>query len=150
MLAYGQTTNGVDFETADSYKAIGVYDTWENSPFRTGQLQGNVQVVNNHLNEVDEEMGITPNGTKKILAVQRSRFGSNTFGARVDLKNTFELTTTTQYVHVFICTPTSGRVMLVGLGKRRERVDQSPEAEQFWVLSTTKQSPENGLTPYSP
>ena len=141
VLAYGQTTNGVDFETADSYKAIGVYDTWENSPFRTGQLQGNVQVVNNHLNEVDEEMGITPNGTKKILAVQRSRFGSNTFGARVDLKNTFELTTTTQYVHVFICTPTSGRVMLVGLGKRRERVDQSPEAEQFWVLSTTKTEP---------
>ena len=141
VLAYGQTTNGVDFETADSYKAIGVYDTWENSPFRTGQLQGNVQVVNNHLNEVDEEMGITPNGTKKILAVQRSRFGSNTFGARVDLKNTFELTTTTQYVHVFICTPTSGRVMLVGLGKRRERVGQSPEAEQFWVLSTTKTEP---------
>ena len=141
VLAYGQTTNGVDFETADSYKAIGVYDTWEKSPFRTGQLQGNVQVVNNHLNEVDEEMGITPNGTKKILAVQRSRFGSNTFGARVDLKNTFELTTTTQYVHVFICTPTSGRVMLVGLGKRRERVDQSPEAEQFWVLSTTKTEP---------
>ena len=141
VLAYGQTTNGVDFETADSYKAIGVYDTWENSPFRTGQLQGNVQVVNNHLNEVDEEMGITPNGTKKILAVQRSRFGSNTFGARVDLKNTFELTTTTQYVHVFICTPTSGCVMLVGLGKRRERVDQSPEAEQFWVLSTTKTEP---------
>lgn len=131
VLAYGQTTNGVDFETADSYKAIGVYDTWENSPFRTGQLQGNVQVVNNHLNEVDEEMGITPNGTKKILAVQRSRFGSNTFGARVDLKNTFELTTTTQYVHVFICTPTSGRVMLVGLGNAVNALTSRPRPSSF-------------------
>ena len=25
-----------DFETADSYKAVGIYDTWENSPFRAG------------------------------------------------------------------------------------------------------------------
>lgn len=141
VLAFGQATSGVDFETTDSYKAIGVYDTWENSPFRTGKLQGNVQVVNNHLNGMDEELGIVPNGTNKILAVQRSRFGSNTFGARIDLKNTFELTTTTRYVHAFICTPTSGRVMLVGLGKRTERADQSPEAEQFWVLSTTKTEP---------
>lgn len=66
VLAYGQTTNGVDFETADSYKAIGVYDTWENSPFRTGQLQGNVQVVNNHLNEVDEEWVLRPTVRKRF------------------------------------------------------------------------------------
>lgn len=74
----------------------------------------------------------------KMLALQRSRFGSNTFGARIDLTETFELNTTTKYVHVMIHKPEDGRVMLIGLGKRRERQDQSRETEQFWVFSSTK------------
>lgn len=131
MAAAAQT---IDFESED-YKAIGVYDTWEQSPFRTGQLQGNVAVVDNHLDGVDDMLGVAANPSAKILAMQRSRFGSNTFGARIDLNETFELTPTVKYVHVLINKPVEGRVMLVGLGKRTGRAAQSEETEQFWVLS---------------
>ena len=125
----------VSFEQAD-YRGIGVYDSWEASPFRTGQLQGNVQVVPNDLTAVDPSLGLAPNPSGRMLVVQRSRFGSNTFGARIDLKQPFELTPQTQYVHVLLHKPVEGRVMLIGLGKRRERAGQSPEAEQFWAFSS--------------
>lgn len=133
MLATAQSE--ITFETQD-YKSIGVYDTWEESPFRTGELKGNYAVIDNHLNYVDEQLGIAPNPSSKILAIQRSRFGSNTFGVRIDLNETFELTTTTKYIHVKVYRPYGGRVMVVGLGKRTERLEQSPEAEQFWAMST--------------
>ncbi len=123
-MAQAQTV--ATFETAD-YGAIGVYDTWPESPFRTGALTGNYAVVDNHLQDDDT------NSTSKILGVQRSRFGSNTFGVRIDLKETFELTPTAKYVHVMIHKPTEGRVMLIGLGKRQDRPEQSPEVEQFWA-----------------
>lgn len=132
MLAGAQT---ITFDTQD-YKSIGVYDTWEESPFRTGALKGNYAVIDNHLNYVDDQLSAAPNPSSKILAIQRSRFGSNTFGVRVDLKETFELTPTTKYVHVKVYRPYGGRVMVVGLGKRTERMGQSPEAEQFWAMST--------------
>ena len=126
----------ISFETAD-YKRLGIYDTWEASPFRTGQLAGNYAVVDNHLNAVDNVLGYAPNPSAKMLAVQRSRFGSNTFGVRIDLTETFELTPTTKYLHVMVNRPYSGRVMVVGLGKRTDRPAQSPETEQFWAMSVT-------------
>lgn len=126
----------IDFENRD-YKNIGIYDTWEASPFRTGELKGNYAVIDNHLQYTDEQLGQIPNPSGKILAIQRSRFGSNTFGVRVDLNDTFELGTQTKYLHVMMYRPYSGRVMVVGLGKRTERMDQSSETEQFWALSTS-------------
>lgn len=131
----------IGFETNDSYTGLGVYDSWDDSPFRTGALQGNVKVITNELTQEDEILGIAPNATEKMLAVQCSRFGSNRFGARIDLATPFELNTTVKYVHVFINKPTEGRVMLIGLGKRTERADQSAETEQFCVLSTSKVTP---------
>lgn len=125
----------IHFEEQD-YKQIGVYDTWEASPFRTGALKGNYAVIDNHLSAKSEELGVAPNASKKILAVQRSRFGSNTFGVRIDLKETFELTPQTRYIHVMVNRPYGGRVMVVGLGKRRDRSGQSAETEQFWAMST--------------
>ena len=125
----------VTFEQ-DDYAGIGIYDSWEASPFRTGRLRGNVQVTANGLNAADATLGLAPNPSGRMLAVQRSRFGSNTFGARIDLKQPFELTPQTKFVHVLIHKPVAGRVMLIGLGKRRERAGQSPEAEQFWAFST--------------
>ena len=124
----------ITFETQD-YQRLGIYDTWEASPFRTGQLKGNFCVVNNHLNQATAELESVPNPSKKILAVQRSRFGSNTFGVRIDLKETFELTPQTRYLHVLVNRPYGGRVMVVGLGKRRDRAGQSKETEQFWAMS---------------
>ncbi len=125
----------ISFETED-YKALGVYDTWEASPFRTGALQGNVGITANPFTNVEEILGMQPNASEKVLAVQRSRFGSNTFGVRIDLKETFELTPEAQYLHVMVHRPYNGRIMVVGLGKRQDRAGQSPETEQFWAMST--------------
>lgn len=131
------TAQTISFETED-YRAIGVYDGWVKSPFRTGELKGNAAVVDNHLNTPDPITKAVYNPSAKMLAVQRSRFGSNTFGVRVDLKTPLVLTTKDQYVHVLINTPSTHRILLIGLGKRRERMGQSPETEQFWELPMNK------------
>ncbi|MDE7411597.1 MAG: glycoside hydrolase family 16 protein, partial [Paramuribaculum sp.] len=126
MLSTAIQAQTITFETKD-YKALGVYDTWEQSPFRTGALEGNVAVVDNHL----ADASTNPSG--KILGIQRSRLGSNTFGVRIDLNDTFELTQAVKYCHVMIHKPAEGRVMLIGLGKRANRPEQSNDVEQFWA-----------------
>ena len=146
-LLHAQTTEEVriDFEN-QNYKALGVYDTWLKSPFRsqngqTAALEGNVQVVSNIDKNYDEILKATPNASDNVLGFQRSRFGSNTFGARIDLKQPFALTKETKYVHVMIHKPKAGRTMLIGLGKRTDRAGQSIDTEQFWELSTREVEP---------
>ena len=146
-LLHAQTTEEVriDFEN-QNYKALGVYDTWKKSPFRSQNkqaavLEGNVQVVSNIDKNYDEILKATPNASDNVLGFQRSRFGSNTFGARIDLKQPFALTKETKYVHVMIHKPKAGRTMLIGLGKRTDRAGQSAETEQFWELSTREVEP---------
>lgn len=146
-LLHAQTTEEVriDFEN-QNYKALGVYDTWLKSPFRSqnkqaAALEGNVQVVSNIDKNYDEILKATPNASNNVLGFQRSRFGSNTFGARIDLKQPFALTKETKYVHVMIHKPKAGRTMLIGLGKRTDRAGQSAETEQFWELSTREVEP---------
>lgn len=134
MTIMAQTTK-VDFEDAAGYKSVGVYDTWEESPFRTGELKGNAAVIDNFLPTTNDN-GDVVNDSKKIVGVQRSRFGSNTFGVRVDLNTPFDLTPTYTYVHVKMYKPLEGRVMLVGLGKRPDRAGQSNDVEQVWVYSS--------------
>ncbi len=116
-----------DFE-ANSFQAIGTYDYWTQSPFNTGQLTGNMEVVLNTIKTEKDE-------TEHILAIQRSRYGSNIFGAKIKLNEPFELTPTTKYIHVLIHTPMQSRVMLLGLGKRTERKGQSDQVVQFGVVS---------------
>ncbi|MDE5959010.1 MAG: hypothetical protein K2G94_04645 [Muribaculaceae bacterium] len=133
------STDGLiaDFESDKGYTALGVYDCWEQSPFRTDKLSGNVAVVDNPFaDELNPATDEPINGSERVLAAQRSRFAGNRFGVRIDLEETFELTPTARYVHVFIHTPKKGRAMLVGLGSRQERLDQDPYCEQFWVLSS--------------
>ncbi len=125
-----------DFESTDSYASVGVYDTWENSPFRDGSVKGNVRVVANHQTAADPVRGFVPNPSSKILALQRSRFGSNTFGVLVALKQPFAQTKQKQYVHVKIYTPKSAPAMLIGLGNRDDRPHQSPLSEQFWSMTS--------------
>lgn len=146
-LLHAQTTEEVriDFEN-QNYKALGVYDTWKKSPFRSqnkqaAALEGNVQVVSNIDKNYDEILKATPNASNNVLGFQRSRFGSNTFGARIDLKQPFALTKETKYVHVMIHKPKAGRTMLIGLGKRTDRKGQSVDTEQFWELSTREIEP---------
>ena len=146
-LLHAQTTEEVriDFEN-QNYKSLGVYDTWHKSPFRSqnkqaAALEGNVQVVSNIDKNYDDILKATPNASNNVLGFQRSRFGSNTFGARIDLKQPFALTKETKYVHVMIHKPKAGRTMLIGLGKRTDRKGQSTETEQFWELSTREVEP---------
>lgn len=146
-LLHAQTTEEVriDFEN-QNYKSLGVYDTWHKSPFRSqnkqaAALEGNVQVVSNIDKNYDEILKATPNASNNVLGFQRSRFGSNTFGARIDLKQPFALTKETKYVHVMIHKPKAGRTMLIGLGKRTDRKGQSVDTEQFWELSTREVEP---------
>lgn len=122
--AFMSQAQNITFDS-DDFKSIGVYDTWEQSPFRTGKLQGNVKVLDNYLSDDN-------NSSAKILGIQRSRFGSNTFGAKIDLNEPFELTKTQRYVHVLMHKPIDGRVMLIGLGRKEGREEQTQDIEQFW------------------
>lgn len=117
LLPLSAGAQQITFDTQD-YKAVSVYDCWEQSPFRTGKLQGNASVSGG------------------IAYLQRSRYGGNLFGLRVDLSQSFRLTKEPRYVHVMINRPVSdSRVMLVTLGKRSERASQSIETEQTWSIS---------------
>lgn len=121
----------ITFESND-YKKVSIYDSWADSPFMTGELKGNAQVIDNCY--PDEEK----NSTSKIVGFQRSRYGSNLMGVRVDLNETFRLTKDTRYVHVLIHRPKNdGRAMLITLGKRSDRAGQSEDVEQTWSLTST-------------
>lgn len=127
-----------DFETTESYKSVRAYDTCPTSPFNLSKLNGNVQVVDNDLNAVDDALGYAPNESSKILGVQRSRYGSNTFGALVELKEPLALKRETQYVHVKFYSTQDAPVMLIGLGNRDDRPWQPETTEQFWSVPTSK------------
>ena len=77
LASSAQTT--ITFDSKD-YESIAVYDKWEKSPFRTGALSGNAAVTANPDFSVDKVMGIAPNPTANVVALQRSRFGSNKIG----------------------------------------------------------------------
>ena len=146
LTAKAQTTITFD---SDDYKKIGVYDTWEQSPFRTGALKGNAAVTDNPSTEVDAVLGEAPNSTGKVVALQRSRFASNTYGVRIDLKEPIRVTKQLQYIHVMTYLkdkPTASRMMVVGLGKRIEESWnwQTGEEEQFWAATTTDVKPKDG------
>ena len=127
-----------DFETPESYKSVRAYDTCPTSPFNLSNLKGNVKVVENDLNAEDPELGFAPNGSNYILGVQRSRYGSNTFGALVELKEPLALKRETQYVHVKFYSTQDAPVMLIGLGNRDDRPWQPATTEQFWSVPTSK------------
>ena len=143
-MMFGLTASAqtITFE-ANDYKSVGVYDNWEQSPYRNGTLEGNAMIVDNPNTEVDPTLGEVLNPSAKVAAVQRSRLGSNTFGLRIDLKEPFRLTKNNQYLHVmayFPTKPVSSRVMVMGLGKRVESdwSWQTGEDEQFWCLTPDK------------
>jgi len=133
----------VTFEDDTEYTGISVYDTWEKSPFRMGvakDISRYAAIVDNPDNGIDDVLGSAPNPSAKVLAVQRSRFGSNTFGARIDLSEPIVLGNAKKYVHVMIYKPVGETtpVLLTALGKRIDWPYQSKEAEQLWVKSSTE------------
>ena len=146
LTSSAQTT--ITFDSED-YKSISVYDKWEESPFRTGALKGNAAVTENPDVSVDEVLGVAPNSTGKVVALQRSRFGSNTFGVRIDLKEPIRMTKQLQYIHVMTYLkdkPADSRMMVIGLGKRIEESWswQTGEEEQFWATTNINVAPKEG------
>lgn len=124
-----------DFETPDSYASLGAYDTWENSPFHKSKIGGYAQVADNHLRYAEPARGYAPNPSRRILALRRSRYGSNTFGALIGLAKPFAQTKQPKYIHVKIYSPKPAPVMLIGLGNRDDRPGQPSLTEQFWSHS---------------
>lgn len=122
----------VDFDIPSSFKSIDIYDSWEDSPFRNGELKGHWGLVN------DSEIAPVSGA---VLAAQRSRYGSNLFGSRIDLATPFNLKPETQYVKLKLLRPTNGRVALMGLGSRQERLSQNPFTEQFYQESLNSLPP---------
>ena len=146
LTAKAQTT--ITFDTED-YKEIGVYDMWEQSPFRTGVLEGNAAVANNPSTEVDAILGEAPNTTDKVVAFQRSRHASNTYGVRIDLKEPIRVTKQLQYIHIMTYLkdkPADSRMMVIGLGKRLEESWnwQTGKEEQFWAVTAANVKPKAG------
>ena len=146
LTSSAQTT--ITFDSED-YKSISVYDKWEESPFRKGILTGNAAVTENPDLSVDEVLGVAPNSTGKVVALQRSRFGSNAFGVRIDLKEPIRVTKQLQYIHVMTYLkdkPADSRMMVIGLGKRIEESWnwQTGEEEQFWATTNMNVTPKEG------
>lgn len=133
----------ITFEDND-FANVGVYDWWEESPFRIGGLTGNCKVVANP----DAALEESANTSEKVLGFQRSRYGSNMFGARIDLKpeQRFVLTPAVQYVHVLMKKPVNGRSMIIGLGRHNENTPgyadawatQKEDVVQFTALGNNK------------
>ncbi len=146
LTSSAQTT--ITFDSED-YKSISVYDKWEESPFRKGILTGNAAVTENPDVSVDGVLGVAPNSTGKVVALQRSRYGSNTYGVRIDLKEPIRVTKQLQYIHVMTYLkdkPTDSRMMVIGLGKRIEDSWnwQTGEEEQFWAVTNVNVAPKEG------
>ena len=157
LTAKARTT--ITFDTED-YAGIGVYDKWEESPFRASKdkdgkiipakLAGNAGVAKNPSTTPDEVLGIAPNITEKVVAFQRSRYGSNVYGVRIDLKEPIRVTKKLQYVHVMTYLkdkPTASRMMVIGLGNRLEESwsgQAGHDVEQFWSLTTVNVQPKDG------
>lgn len=122
----------INFETKD-YASVGVYDLWHDSPFNKGLLKGNCAVVDNP--DVNDK-----NRSKKVLACQRSLYGSNLYGARIDLlpEQYFRLTPMTKYVHIMMQKPIPGRALLIALGHHtsEEWKHQSKETVQATSLNS--------------
>ena len=151
LMFFGLSTSAqttITFD-ADDYKAIGVYDMWEQSPFRTEVLEGHAAVASNPSTGVDAILGEAPNATGKAVAFQRSRYASNTYGVRIDLKEPIRVTKQLQYIHVMTYLkdkPADSRMMVIGLGKRIEDSWnwQTGEEEQFWAVTTSNVKPKEG------
>ena len=153
LMFFGLTASAQTAITFDSedYKAISVYDSWAESPFRaaTPTIDFDVAVVDNPDTAVDGVLGVAPNASEKVVKLRRSRYGSNTFGVRIDLKEPIRMTKQLQYIHIMTYLkdkPADSRMMVIGLGKRLEESWnwQTGEDEQFWAVTTSNIKPKAG------
>ena len=82
------------FEDGSS-SGIEFVDTWEDSPFNDGRCSNTPEVIDNpYLDDM--------NSSEKVLYMVRPYYAGDRNGVEIKLERPFNLTTTTQYIHIFI------------------------------------------------
>lgn len=99
-------------------------DTWEDSPFNTGLCSNAPEVIDNPYAD-------NMNPTSKVLHYIRPYYAGDRNGVEIKLETPFNLTTETQYIHIFIYKPVSSRILLRG-------IDTEHNTFQFQTLSTSE------------
>ena len=102
-------------------------DTWEDSPFNDGRCSNTPEVIDNpYLDDM--------NSSEKVLHVIRPYYAGDRNGVEIKLERPFNLTTSTQYIHIFIHKPVSSRILLRGK-------NVGSEVMQFEKLSQSESRP---------
>ena len=111
------------FEDGSSAE-IEFVDTWEESPFNDGRCSNTPEIIDNpHLDDM--------NSSEKVLHMIRPYYAGDRNGVEIKLERPFTLSTTTQYIHIFVHKPVSSRILL--RGKNR-----GSEVMQFETLSQSE------------
>lgn len=86
-------------------------DEWEKSPFNLNKcVNTTVEVIDNpYINEMNE--------TGKVLHYVRPYFAGDRNGVEIKLENTFQVTTTKQYLHVLVHKPTLSPLVMAAIDK---------------------------------
>lgn len=86
-------------------------DEWENSPFNQSKcVNTTVEVIDNpYINEMNE--------TEKVLHYVRPYYAGDRNGVEIKLENTFQATTTKQYLHVLVYKPTLSPLVMAAIDK---------------------------------
>ncbi len=120
---FAQTISLSTFETGMK-EGTKFVDTWEASPFNTNACSTEPEVIDN---PYADHM----NSTSKVLHYVRPYYAGDRNGVEIKLEQPLTLTTSTQYVHIFIHKPVSSRILLRGL-------DTTNNTFQFETLSISE------------
>ncbi len=117
------------FEDGNNKKFTFV-DTWEESPFNDGRCSNTPMIIDNpYLDDM--------NSSEKVLHVIRPYYAGDRNGVEIELERPFNLTTSTQYIHIFIHKPVAGRILLRGKNTgsevmQFEKLSQSESRANAW------------------
>lgn len=127
----GQEVN-ITFDEKD-YGSVSAYDYWTGSPLSERQLDRLAEVTDNPFSDARNSGG-------KVLSFRRSHHGSHLCGAKITLIEPLGLTPKTGYLHVMVHKPLSGKMELIGLGKRKGWDSQDENTMQF-IKSSVRDIP---------
>lgn len=103
-------------------------DEWEGSPFNNGRcVNATVEVVDN---PYQDEM----NESAKVLHYVRPYYAGDRNGVEIVLENSFNLATTTQYLHMLVHKPVSSRLVMAA-------IDKANNVQQVLTISSSESRP---------
>ena len=105
-MAAGLQAQQIDcsFDDGAAY-SLSTFDTWADSPFTTGVLDGQIMLADNPSPD-------GTNGTARAVAFHRSPYGSHLYGARIGLGAPVPMSDTPRYLHVMLLKPAGGDAAL--------------------------------------